>query len=163
MLTLSLLAPTPSSCLVTDCSFDCSSTLHLSADLWATQKFHSFFWLSCNIQKHHPFAAFRSSPVLNAFIPTEWNVSAYLHLDLMKPNEHNNDDETTLAAKLTECLLCGRCYSKIITSPHHSVREVLLFRSLLVRKLVCGEAQSLVQGDTELGKESRQLHLGLWS
>lgn len=73
-------------------------------------------------------------------------MSAYLHLDLIKPNEHNNgDDETTLAVTLTECLLCSRCYSKIVTSPHHSMKEVLLFLSFLLRKLVCGEAQSLVQ------------------
>ena len=54
-----------------------------------------------------------------------------------------------------ECLLSDGHCSEIFTSPDHSVRDVLLFPSLLVRTLVHGEAKPLVQGDTELGEESR--------
>lgn len=50
--------------------------------------------------------------------------------------------------------------SKIVPSPHSSVRGALLFPSSLVARLAHGEAKSLVQGDTGLGEESGQLKLG---
>lgn len=87
----------------------------------------------------------------NVFILREETANADLPVELMKSKDHySNDDGNVLEANISWVLCCDGHCSKSFTSPVHSVRDVLLFPSLLARTLVLGEAKPLCLGGTEL-------------
>ena len=92
----------------------------------------------------------------NVFILREEKANANLHVELMKSNDHHSDDDgNVLEANISWVLRCDRHCSKSFTSPVHSIRDVLLFPSLLARTLVRGETKPLCLRGTELGEEAR--------